>query len=123
MFQFHKKKPPKPITLESLVERLKGLLMDTSQLNEAVAGLAPVFGQFNADFTKFTADFATFVQNNVPQDTPQQKADVAAAVIALQNFKSQVANIDVQVQALDAAVNAPAAPPPPPPPPPPAPGA
>lgn len=95
--------------------------MDTTQLNEAVAGLAPVFGQFSTDFSKFAADFATFVQTNVPQDTPQQKQDVANAVIALQNFKSQVANIDVQVQALDAAVNAP--PPPPPPPPPPAPGA
>lgn len=95
--------------------------MDTKQLNEAVAGLAPVFGQFNTDFTKFASDFATFLTANVPQDTPQQVADVTAAVIALQNFKSQVANIDTSVQALDASLNPVATgggePPPPPPPP------
>lgn len=89
--------------------------MDTTQLNEAVAGLAPVFGQFNSDFTKFASDFATFLKANLPQDTPQQVADVAAAVTALQNFTSQVGNIDTQVQALDSALN-PAPPPPPPPP-------
>lgn len=93
--------------------------MDTSALNEAVAGLAPVFGQFTTDFTKFAGDFATFLKANVPQDTPQQVTDVANAVISLQNFTSQVKNIDTSVQGLDAALN----PPPPPPPPPPAPGA
>lgn len=92
--------------LRQILIELKGIRMDTSALNAGVS-------KFAADFSKFAADFATFISTNVPQDTPQQVADVQAAVDALNSF-------DAQVQALDATVNGSAVPPPPPPPPPPA---
>lgn len=90
------------VVLKDVLIELKGIRMDTKALNAAFSGFA-------ADFTKFAADLATFVSTNVPQDTPEQIADVKAVTDGLANF-------DTQVQALDALVKG--VPPPPPPPPP-----
>lgn len=83
---------------QEILNVLKGIAMDTTALK---AG----FSQFSTDFTKFVADVTAFVQANVPQDTPQQIADVKTVTDSLATF-------DSQVQGLDALVNpAPPAPP------------
>lgn len=90
-----------PGILFRLVIALERIAMDTSALNSGIA-------KFAADFSKFATDLSAFL-SGLQTDTPQQVADVAAAVTALNNF-------DAQVQTLDASVNPPAPPPPPPPP-------
>ena len=70
---------------------LERISMDTSALKVA-------FGQFSTDFSKFAADVAAFVAAQVPQDTPEQIADVKAVTDGLTAF-------DAQVQALDKLVN------------------
>ena len=70
--------------------------MDTTALKQA-------FGTFSTDFSTFASDLAKYVSANVPQDTPQQQADVKAVVDGLTGF-------DQQVKALDALVNPPATP-------------
>lgn len=71
--------------------------MDTSALNAS-------FSEFSSDFSKFATDLAAYIKNNVPQDTPQQVADVAAVVTGLGAF-------DATVKDLESKINPPAAPP------------
>ena len=87
--------------------------MDTTALDSAFANFTSVFGNFAKDFAQFSTDLAAFLKANVPQDTPQQVADVAATVAGLQSFATQVSGMDTTLQGLDAQVNPPAPPPPP----------
>lgn len=98
--------------LGQIVIELKGIRMDTSALKTALS-------TFAVDFTKFAGDLATFVSTNVPQDTPQQIADVKAATDGLVAFDQQVKALDALLNPVPADNGGGTPPPPPPPPPPP----
>jgi hypothetical protein len=81
----------------------KKLMASFERIKMDTAALKTAFGIFSTDFSTFASDLAKYVSANVPQDTPQQVADVKAVVDGLTGF-------DQQVKALDALVNPPPAP-------------
>lgn len=69
--------------------------MDTTAIKTA-------FGTFSTDFGTFVTDLKAYLAKNVPQDTPEQAADLQAVTDGL-------GALDVTVKQLDAIVNPPAA--------------
>ncbi len=70
--------------------------MDTTAIKAA-------FSQFSTDFGTFSTDLQAYLVKNVPQDTPEQVAD-------LQNITTGLGALDSTVKQLDATINPPAAP-------------
>lgn len=68
--------------------------MDTTAIKAA-------FGQFSTDFGTFATDLQTYLAKNVPQDTPEQVAD-------LQAITDGLGSLDTTVKDLDAKINPPA---------------